>query len=174
MQRLMLHIKLHAMHYMLPLILVMVLTAGGAGVVLSGIPVERIRWQALQWVITGAQGFAQILTKTTPSEKVQELAKLDGRRRKNGWKDTTEEVPWNHRMMEEGSDNLFSIDKWKIIPPKTYKKRHGGRMLKDIYVKMEFGVIGIIGLMLLFGHFFGAEFMRNVDKELLLMMTRGM
>lgn len=47
-------------------------------------------------------------------------------------------------------------------------------MLKDIYVKMEFGVIGIIGLMLLFGHFFGAEFMRNVDKELLLMMTRGM
>ncbi len=174
MQKLWWHIKLHAVHYMMPLIIVMMLTAGGAGALISDLPAEKIKWHIIRTFVEGAKGFAGILTKTTPSEKVQELAKLDGRRRKNGWKDTTEEVPWSFRFMEEGCDNNFHCDKWRIIPPKRLKFRHGGRMLKDIYVKMEFGVIGIIFAMLAFGHFVGREFMDKVDAEILMMMTRGL
>lgn len=167
MQKLWLHIQLHATQYMIPLILLLVLSVGGVGVAVSGISTNRIKSEALKTLVM----IAKAMTKTDPLQQSNELVKLEGRRRKNGWKDTHEETPYNHRFMEEGTDKLRHWKKYRVKSPKRPVRRQRGKAIKEIYVKMELGLAAMIILLVLFGYYIGGAFMDNWLKEIMQYMT---
>lgn len=162
MQKFWIHIQLHSGLYMIPLILTLVISMGIGGVAISGIPIERVKSQALLAFID----LAKSMTHRDPSQKSSELIKLEGRRRKNGWKDIQEETPWNHRFMEEGTE-YKPWCKYKITLQSNlhrYTKRHA---LQDIYLKLEISVFVIFGLFSLFTYFVGGSYMSHFNEELI-------
>lgn len=161
MQKLWIHIQLHAMTYMVPLVLVIVLSVGGVGVAVSGIPLERVKWQALKTFIL----VAKAMTKSDPLQQSNELVKLEGRRRKNGWKDTHEEQPWNHRFMEEGT--VHDIwKKYRVKQPCNRRRRRDRRAIRDLYVKMEISIAIIMVVTILFMFFVGRSFSNHMTVEM--------
>lgn len=123
MEKFIRHIRLHVAAYFAPLIFAFALTAGGVGVFVAKIPAEAIQSGILKTFVLFAQSMSMhddpAKKKKTPSKnrRVDELIKLEGRRRKNEWKDISEEFAWSWRLMDEGVKHEPDTGRYKIIFP---------------------------------------------------------
>lgn len=162
MQRFWVHVQVHAMQYLIPLILMVLLSVGGLGAFIGGIPVADIKSGALKSLIL----FAQAMSKTDPLEQSNELVKLEGRRRKDSMKETHEVQAWNHRFMEEGEDKPNQWMKYRIHLPADKDFTRVSKISKEIHLYFEASMYAILIGLCVFGNTIGSYFMHHVDLEI--------
>ncbi|AUS02655.1 TMhelix containing protein [Vibrio phage 2.275.O._10N.286.54.E11] len=110
--------------YFVPLIFTFLLTVGGVGIFVAKIPAEKIQFGVLQTLVVFAQSMSmhddidKKKNNPTKNKRVDELIKLEGRRRKNEWKDIHEQYVWSWRHMEETGDYKVDYGRYFIVQPK--------------------------------------------------------
>lgn len=164
MKRLLVHAQVHAREYIVPLVLLVVLSAGAGGLVYSDIPLERIKEKALSTFIM----VAQAMTKTDPRQQSNELIKMEGRRRKADWKETHEVMAWNHRLFEEGRKGKPKPDKWLVCPPMGAKRKvRCNSILIESEHNVQLATIGITVGTILFSYYFTQHFLYKLGNEVI-------
>ena len=142
------HIRLHVAAYFTPLILAFLLSVGGAGVLIAEIPAEKIKVGFLQAMVV----FAQTMSlhdhgkkkNKNSNKRVDELIKLESRRRKDSFKDIHEQFAWDWRFLDEGEMHYKKYVLIKLKEPSMEYKyffEPDGSVIQrstDFYIKFTF------------------------------------
>ena len=136
--------------YFIPLIFAFLLSAGGIGIFMAKIPADQIKITFIQVAVKYAQNMFELHGKKTnqnpmnESKNTKELIKMESRRRKNDWKDISDEYAWTWRHMEEGDGHNPNYGRYKLVVPERvwcYNKDYSGDSIHydtNFYIRTEF------------------------------------